>query len=267
VNILLVFILSGFSERDDEQKFSPEKPSADFPSLLCVTLPLPQPLPLPLPPSSSQSFEEDRNIKKSFELKELPLDFIQRQSIPVPKIVQVYRHNQQALSNDEIKLSPFMHQINPMLPLATTRSEEESELEPNGVFRPPVLQYHGSAVSLDNLEVGKNTHFPLVAEPYESKNMSEDASKMPVQRKESRSPYFNKLLRCGLSGSGNFEHTSKPPALKHALSLDELLESTGSQPLTLDLDPMKKSKYSRVTITASVEMLNSSQKGPNVAGE
>lgn len=44
--------------------------------------------------------------------------------------------------------------------------------------------------------------------------------------------------------------------LQHAKSLDELLDYSGSEAVTVVFDRSESSKYSRVTITASSEMLD-----------
>ena len=141
------------------------------------------------------------------------------------------------------------------------------ELEQNGGFTSPVQHHKKPAISLEYMDIA---NLPLVA-PCQKKNLSKDASKTPVNsfeqtRRSSQPPYLNQQLFSELSESEGFEH-SKPVALQHAMSLDELLETAGSKSLTLDLDPTKKSKYSRVTITASLDMLNPSQQIPNNTGE
>ncbi len=80
-----------------------------------------------------------------------------------------------------------------------------------------------------------------------------EQSKLPVNGCSKRSQFQQGLSESVDLSRSNIRATG---ALQHAKSLDELLDFSQTGKVTIDLDPTKKSKYSKVTITASLEVLN-----------
>ena len=271
-------IQTGFTDARD-WRLSPEKSSDMNTPLLASTLPLPP----PPPPPSNGYLERERSFRRSFKLPVVPRGTQQKITpsiggvIPVPKIVETYRQKSLPLKprpNGEIKLSPFIHRRSP-LPMESTTSPgavtssnrmnysplkwqrtpissvvDHNEMDAGNLMKSlPITTYNNKTLPTHMIRTENKLPYNLGPNLQNQESPRHEMSKLPFHMMPSKS-----FLR-GFSESV-CSPRKRPATLQHAKSLDELLDFTESGSVTVVLDPNEKSKYSRVTITASSDMLD-----------